>query len=224
MWWALASLCVCACGRIGFDVTTDGGSSSGDGNSGDGSTTDGGTDGCIGALPATTFPGGLPCANWGGAATFTNAGLSESNGTLSITPNVNSAGAVGRCQHDGVTIGAGGAFTEVSGVLAGTSSTTRLEIDWGGVTYYLGASNGTMRAGNTSGLTFTGGNIERWWRFRPNSGQLLFESSPDGAAWRMFASVGGVPTGLAIVRVVAATPMAEAAPGVARFESVNVCP
>ena len=73
-------------------------------------------------------------------------------------------------------------------------------------------------------MTFTGGMITRWWRIRPSGDLLLFETSADGVMWDDFASLGGVPSGTATLRVVARTPSAEAAPGTARFESVNTCP
>jgi hypothetical protein len=94
---------------------------------------------------------------------------------------------------------------------------------WGGVTYFIGAENNAMSAGRM-GVTFTGGTIERWWRIRPLADNLVFETSANGFTWDQFGSMGGVPTGLAQLRVVATTPMAEPAPGSARFESVNMCP
>lgn len=220
--------CLLACGRVGFDAHTDGGSGTngGDGGSatGDaGGNGDGGSGACVGAVPATTFPGGLPCASWGGSAQQINGSMTESNGTLVLTPNASSAGASVACQRSAVTLGAAGAFTEVSQVLTGTSSRTRLEIDWAGETYYIGAENNVMKAGR-EGITLTGGLIERWWRIRPSNGELAFETSVDGMTWSRFAGMGGIPTGIATLRVVAATPMSEAAPGTARFESVNVCP
>lgn len=226
-----AAIAIGACGRVSFDPLgggDGGGSTTGDGGSGSGGDGGGGTDSslaCTNTDPSTTFPGGIPCANWGGNAAFNNAGLSESSGTLIITPNASSAGASGRCQRDNVAISASGAFVEVSQVLAGTSSTTRLEAVWGGQVYFIGTENNGMRAGNvTQGVTFTGGAVQRWWRIRPTNGEVHFEYSPDGMAWTDFALIGGIPTGMASLRVVATTPNAEAAAGAARFESVNVCP
>jgi hypothetical protein len=221
-------LSLVACGRIGFDAggtgVPDGGGDGGGTSDGGGGDGGGSAMGCIAATPSTTFPGGFPCNSWGNSGS-TNAGLSESNGTLSITPNASSAGAEGKCDRTSITIGAGGALTEVSQVLMGASSQTRLELVWGGDTYFIGATNNGMRAGAVdAGVTFSGGTVERWWRIRPVGNQLVFETSPDGLAWDEFASIGGVPTGTALVRVVGRTPMAEAAPGTARFESVNLCP
>lgn len=219
-----------ACGRVGFETFGDGGSSGGDGSSsnGDARGGDGGdasTSGCVVANPSTTFPGGLPCADWGGNAAFTNAGLSESSGTLVITPNANAAGAFGRCQRDGVVPGTGGAFAEVSQVLSGSTSTTRLELVWGGETFFIGARNSVMVAGAVNiGVTFTGGTIARWWRMRLTAGMMVFEQSMDGTTWTSFAQMSVAATGAASLRVVATTPSAEPTPGMARFESVNVCP
>jgi hypothetical protein len=219
--------CLCSCGRVSFDplFTGDGGGSNGDGGgNGDGSGSgDGGSGACVGAVPATTFPGGLPCANWGGNAAFSNAGLSESSGTLIISPNANTTNANGRCQRDGVTFGPAGAWTEVSQVLAGASSTTRLELVWGTQTYYIGAENGGMRAG-TAGVTLSGGAIARWWKMWPVGNQIHYETSADGITWDNLGFMGANQTGTASLRVVASTPNPEAAPGTARFESVNVCP
>lgn len=217
------------CGRIGFGAPTGGagdpdggGSGAGDGG---GSDSDGGGSACMSVVPSTTFPGGFPCTNWGANQAANNAGLTESNGTLSITPNTNTAGAEGKCERNNVTFGSGGAFTEVSEVLVGSSSTTRLEIVWPADTFYIGASNNGMRAGNIGGgVTLSGGLVQRWWRMRPIANLMVFETSPDGISWVQFGSVGNVPSGAATLRVVARTPNAEAAPGVARFESVNMCP
>lgn len=220
------------CGRIGFDTpgggTGDpdgGGSNGGDGGGSSSSGSDGGSPVCTSVVPSTTFPGGIPCANWAANQAVNNAGMSESNGTLTITPNANSPGSEGKCERNNVTIGSGGAFTEVSQVLAGSSSTTRLEIVWADDTFYVGASNNGMRAGNINGgVTLSGGLVERWWRMRPIADQIVFETSPDGVTWNGFGTVGGVPSGTATLRVIARTPNAEATPGVARFESVNACP
>ncbi|GEM_PF-2621449 len=226
-----AVIAISACGRVGFDPLgggDGGGSMIGDAGSGSGSDGGGGIDSgllCTNTTPSTTFPGGLPCVNWGGSSSFVNAGLSESSGTLVITPNVNTAGATGSCQRSTVVIGPAGAFAEVSQVLSGAASTTRLEAVWGGQVYYIGTENNGMRAGNvTLGVTFSGGTVQRWWRIRPTNGEVHFEHSPDGVMWTDFALIGGIPTGTASLRVVATTPNAEAAPGTARFESVNVCP
>lgn len=232
--YALFALCLIACGRVGFDPSRDGDiGGSGDGgtigeagtNGDAGANGDGGTSACVAAVPATTFPGGFPCANWSANTQQTNGGLSESSGTLTLTPNANSVGASVGCQRDNVTITAAGVFTEVSQVLVGTSSTTRFEAVWGGETYYIGTQNNGMRAGAVNvGVTFSGGNVARWWRIRPAGGLLHFEYGDDGRTWNDFAQIGGIPTGVARLRVVAATPSAEAAPGAAKFESVNVCP
>lgn len=224
------AIMLAGCGRIGFDLSTggtgvDGGGGSGDPDGGGSGDPDGGSSACSAAVPSTTFPGGSPCANWGANVSFTNAGLSESGGTLIITPNVNDPSAEGRCDRQFVTIGPAGAFTEVSQVVAGMSSQTRLEILWGGETYYIGASNNGMRAGAIdAGLTFSGGAVARWWRIRPLGSNIEFETSADGVLWDSFGSMGGVPSGQATLRTVARTPVAVAAPGMARFESVNVCP
>ncbi|MGE0397420.1 MAG: hypothetical protein AB7T06_11910 [Kofleriaceae bacterium] len=219
-----------ACGRVGFDARTDGGGAGGGDGSGSsnpdgGGSGDGGSGTCIAATPATTFPGGapFPCLDWGANANFSNATFTEQNGSLTITPFANTAGASARCSRDNVAIGAAGARVEVSQALAGASSQTRLELDWGGTTYFIGVENNGLAAGRP-GVTFTGGVVRRWWRIWPDADELVFDTSDDGQTWMRFGGMGGIPNGTATLRIIAITVNAESAPGLARFESINMCP
>lgn len=228
---------VCACGRIGFDATGGAGPGGDDQNSDGGTSTDGGGSGsgsgtamCTGMItPASTFPGGIACGNWGANQQVTNAGISESSGTLTITPNANSGGAEADCLHSNVTMTSAGTTAEVSQILAGTSSQTRLELIWGGETYFIGGQNNTLHYGAVSaGVDLTRGAFNlaqhRWWHMYVAAGSLHWEISGDGINWTDIGDIGANPTGLASLRVVGRTPNAEAAPGSAKFESVNYCP
>src|SRR6187549_2689648 len=119
---AVLLLLVCACGRVSFDPLQGPPALDDSGAEGmnmpiddSGNNIDGIQSGnCTDPGSGSTFPGGLPCSNWQATPTMINAGMSESAGTLSVTPNPNSTGAQGYCLKTAVPYNAGGSIVEVS--------------------------------------------------------------------------------------------------------------
>jgi hypothetical protein len=186
----------------------------------DGST----ANGCVDPGGGSTFPGGLPCSNWQGTPVFTNAGLSESAGTLSITPNPNTAGAQGLCSKMNVPFGAGGAIVEVSEVLSG-ASITAIQLGGGATALSMVVQNGLLLAQDgtgTRGMVQYSPTTTRFWRIRP-ANPIVFEYG-DGTIWKPLGTSAQPPQATYNTQLIAGEITAVPAPGTARFESVNLCP
>ncbi|MDQ3333767.1 MAG: hypothetical protein M4D80_01175 [Myxococcota bacterium] len=216
-------LLVCACGRIAFDpvgqLALDDSGAEGM-MPGDGS----GMTGCIEPGAGTTFPGGPACSTWGGNVTMINASVSEASGTLSITPNPNTAGAQGTCLKNNAAFGAGGAIVEVSAILDG-NSLTGIQLGGGATALSMVAQNGTLLAqdaSGTKGMVAYNAATTRFWRIRPQSG-VVFEYG-DGTTWTQLGTSTQMPQATYNVTLIAGEITAVAMPGTARFESVNLCP
>jgi hypothetical protein len=222
-----ALLALCACGRIAFDPTQGGPALDDSGaegvTMGDGSS-DGNTDtGCVDPGGGSTFPGGLPCSNWQANVSFNNAGVAESSGALTITPNANTAGAQGACTKNNVPFGAGGAIVEVSAALNG-SSITAIQLGTGATALSMVVQNGQLLAqdaGGTRGMVAYSAQT-RWWRIRP-ANPIVFEYS-DGTRWKPLGTSAQTPQATYTTQLIAGEITAVPAPGTARFESVNLCP
>ncbi len=230
MVWRCALLAgLVACGKIGFDAADGGagpggGDGSGSGSDGSGS---GGVPGCIAPGDGYTFPGGLPCGSWG-TPIANNAGMSESNGSLSVTPNANSAGAKGGCSRANVTFTAAGVFAEVQQTLDANAPTaeTALQLQFAGTTVSMTATQGVLECTdgtNMSNLPYDPV-AERWWRIRPAGTDLAFDVSPDGSHWTELSTSQAPPATTATVQLVAFTTNGEPSPGVAIFDGIDVCP
>lgn len=182
------------------------------------------TVGCTSPGNATSFPPGPPCAGWG-TSFANNASVQNSGGRLLITPVPAEAAATAGCTHTTVPFGVDGVLVEVSQVLAGTSSRTRLELSGTGLS--IGVEGGQMvaRAGGATraSVPFAAATM-RWWRMRPIGGGIGFETAADGLHWTTLATAAGPPPATAPIRIVGDTPSAEPAPGAARIEGLNLCP
>ncbi len=64
----------------------------------------------------------------------------------------------------------------------------------------------------------------RWWRMRPITGGVLYETSPDASSWTLLATSNRPSSQAMQVTLFGGVGFAEAAPGAARFEAVNTCP
>ena len=175
--------------------------------------------------PGSTFPGGLPCANWQGNASFSNAGLSESGGQLQITPNANTTGAQGQCLKNAVPYGQGGAIVEVSAVLNGTAITS-IQLGLGATALSIVQQSGMLIAQDASGdkgsVAYNAGAM-RYWRIRPNGNGSTFEYG-DGTSWTKLGTSAQPPQATYDTRLIAGEIGGIPNPGTARFESVNLCP
>ncbi len=183
------------------------------------------TVGCTSPGNATSFPPGPPCNGWG-TAFANNASVQNGGGRLLITPVPAEAAATAGCTHGAVPFGADGVLVEVSQVLAGASSRTRLELSGTGLS--IGVEGGQMvaRAGGATraSVPFVAATM-RWWRMRPiGGGGVEFETAADGLHWARLATAAGAPPATAPIRIVGDTPSAEPAPGTARIEGLNLCP
>ena len=224
-------LLLCSCGRVAFDPLQ--GPPALDDSGAEGITGDGtlGTEMTVSAnctAPSdsgSTFPGGLPCANWQGNASFSNAGLSETGGQLQITPNANTAGAQGSCLKNAVPYGTGGAIIEVSAVLNGTAITS-IQLGLGGTALSIVQQSGNLLAQDASGdrgsVAYSAAAM-RFWRIRPTGNGSIFEYG-DGMTWSMLGTSAQPPQATYDIRVIAGEIGGIPNPGTARFESVNLCP
>src|SRR5262249_21721384 len=123
------------------------------------------------------------CNPWGTPITQ-NAGLSVSNSTLSVTPNVNTANAKGACTRSNVAFGPGGVFIEVSQVAASAATYISLSGTSSFQIIVSGNEVSAIESGSTMVPNFPFDLVaERWWRIRPNGAHAIFETSPDGRAW-----------------------------------------
>lgn len=228
---ALLVVWVLGCGRVGFDLTgTEEGNSTGDGG-GTMTTGDGGGSGgsgppvCVPQPNGCSFPGPGPCSCWG-TPNAINAGLSESNGSISFSPNPNTAGAQGSCTRTNVPFGPDGVIVEVSQVVAGAQGLTALSLGSSPDILEMSVQNGTLRM--TDGSNNSSNSYDppfmRWWRIRPSGSGVTFETSPDAMNWYGSFTSGRTPSSAYTVRIIGGTIGAQAAPGSARFESVNLCP
>lgn len=237
--WILVA--VCACGRIGFDPFSGGVDPTGDGGGTDGQgppDPDGSIDSSVDASTiisqttctppgnACSFPGGLPCSCWG-TPMMVNAGLSESAGTLTVTPNADTIGAQGSCLRSATPFPAAGAIVEISSVVSGAQGLTAIQIGGSPDVYQLAVYNGNLIAEDGSGTLITTPYAAvpmRWWRIRPSGGGVIFETSPDGRTWTTLTTSARAPSTSYAVRLIGGTIGGQAAPGSAKFESVNDCP
>lgn len=226
-------LCLAACGRVGFDATPTG--TSGDG----GAIDDAGVPGDDGALPPVDAPSGAcvqpaancsfdgvgPCSCWGTPSAI-NAGMSETGGALSITPNANTAGAQGSCTRNNVAFGPEGVFVEISQVVSGAQGLTALQVGSSPDVFEIDIQNGQVTVTDGSNMSTTTYNATsmRWLRIRPMSSSTVFERSADGMTWTTFYTSGRVASAMYNVRIIGGTIGGQAAPGAARFEGINVCP
>jgi hypothetical protein len=185
---------------------------------------DGGiTIGCTDPGNGTPFPVGPACGGWG-TSFRDNAAVQNNGGRLVITPVPNEGAANAGCDHVAVPFAAAGVFAEVDRVLDGATSRTRLEL--GNRQFTFGVEGGQLvaRAGGTALVSAPYAAAEmRWWRMRPMGG-VLFEVSPNGTTWTVFATATAAAPASATIRIIGETVQAEPTPGSARIRSVNVCP
>ena len=179
--------------------------------------------GCLDPGNGTTFPNGPPCAGWG-TPFGSNVTVQQVGGRLTVTP---AAGLVanGGCAHAAVPFAAPGALVEVERTVEGANGRTRLELQ--GTGWSIGAEGGMMVARANDGVVAMvpySALAMRFWRLRPAGTGVVYETSPDALGWTAFASSPLAPPASAPIRVVGETVAAEAAPGSARFQSLNVCP
>lgn len=233
MRWLIV-LALAGCGRLSFDATGsgDGGANGGDGGSSDGggsgtgdATVDGTSGACVQPAAFCAFEGVGPCSCWGTPSVI-NAGMSETGGALSITPNANTIGAQGSCTRNNVAFGPEGIFIELSQVVSGAQGLTALQIGSSPDVFEIDIQNGTISTtdGSNNGGTSYDPVAMRWLRVRPIATGTTFERSADGRTWTAFYTTGRAASAMYNVRIIGGTIGAEAAPGAARFEGINVCP
>ena len=226
---------IAACGRVGFETPGSPGGDDAiddalvDGSGGppvDGDTTQVTQTTCTPPTPSCAFPGGLPCTCWGTRTTL-NASMGESNGRLTITPNANTVGAQGYCLRTTVPFAAPGVLVEISSVVQGAQGLTALQLGASPDVYTMSV-RGTLLLvedgdGTVASLTHDGSTM-RWWRIRPVGAQVLYETAPDGKAWTTRGTSNRPSSASYDVRVIGGTIGAQATPGSAVVEGINVCP
>jgi len=226
-------LLVCACGRVAFDplqgppALDDSGIEGMSADDGPMTSDDAPTGACTApGDTGSTFPGGLPCSNWQATPTMINAGISESSGQLSITPNANTTGAQAYCTKNNVPFGPGGAIVEVSVVLNG-SAITAIQLGLGPTALSMVVQNGMLIAQDASGdkgMVAYSTTTTRFWRIRPNTGSGVIFEYGDGMTWTKLGVSAQTPQATYNTLLLAGEIGAIANPGTARFESVNLCP
>lgn len=179
---------------------------------------------CFAPTEGYSFPGGSPCGTWGTPIAF-DATLLEENGTLSISPAANIAGAVGGCARTDVILGVGGVFVEISAPLPGTG-TTALEFSGRGAVG-MHVRNGILAATDLLAVPaqITYDPIAmRWWRIRIDGLLFDYEFSRDGKNWTLFANSITQAFDSGTIHLTAATESASATPGTALIETIDICP
>ncbi|MBA3454447.1 MAG: hypothetical protein H0T42_15255 [Deltaproteobacteria bacterium] len=183
--------------------------------------------GCTPAAPVTTFPGGVACADWMGTLTIDRATVTESGGALSISPSAGAAGAFGQCGR-AIVFDAPGVFVEISDVVDGVSTFTSVGLSaFGPIVYSMSVRNDILVFQHTLGTITTipyDPVAMRWWRMRPITGGVLYETAPEASAWTVRATSSVPSSEMTDVQLFGGVGAAEPAPGTARFETVNVCP
>lgn len=232
------ALTLAACGRLGFEAA-DGGDAGDSTDATDGdpadatdgdpadtsddTTVDPDASGGCAMTGGTTFPGGFPCTDWGANRGIANVGMSESNGSLTVTPNANTAGANGACQRQGVPLGA--VEVELSAVLTGAGSQTGFRIIVPGDDFVFTIADGSL-VGEVGPISFTDdydATTKRWLRIGPAGAFTNFQVSADGITWNDFGFASFALPATGAVEIFATTPTPVAAPGTARFETVRHC-
>jgi hypothetical protein len=227
----VAFVVLVACGRINFDPLGSGlgddvqlGDGGGDGGgNGDGVV----ATGCVDPGSGCGFDGTVACSCWGLSPITNNATVMETGSHLRITPAANIANAMGSCTLSSVPFNAGGATIELSQVVSGNQSLTGLQVGGGGNGLIFGVQGTQISAQDGSGtldmIPYVATEM-RWWRIRPSGTGAIFETSPDGLTWNLFASTTQTPLPAYGIRVFAGTLGGEAVPGFAQIESTNMCP
>ncbi len=64
----------------------------------------------------------------------------------------------------------------------------------------------------------------RWWRLRPIAGGIVGEVSRDGVSWQVLGTIQGTPAAQVTIDFTAACGIANPAPGMAVFQSFDLCP
>jgi hypothetical protein len=215
-----------ACGRVGFAPP---GAGAGDGplTPADAAGVDGApVTGCVTPSVSCAFPGGPPCTCWG-VSSVGNAVMSEAGGSLQLTPNADTASAFAQCVRTGVPFGAAGAFLEVSRIIAGASSLTGILVGSNTDRFAIFARDTELFVEDGAGRLATVSYdpvAMRWWRIRPLSGNVIFETAPDGKVWTQFATSTRPSSAAYDVMLYGATPLGTPTPGFAQIEGINVCP
>jgi hypothetical protein len=219
MRYAALAIALTACGRIGFDAI--GGDAGGsNGSSGSNNAPGDGALGCVSPGIGDSFDEVMPCKAWG-IPIADNAGLSTSNGTLTITlqPNVMASGG---CENDAVTFGPDGVFVQIGNVPSIGSLRLNVEIA-GPATWAMEVMNENridlIQPGDLSSPQTP---YEPWWRMRPLGGVVVWETSPDGLTWTI-QRTGDMPApSSALISIVAFAN--DPAPGQAVLDGIDVCP
>ncbi len=230
---------VAACGRFGFETPgSPGGDDAIDDALVDGSGPDDGGPRPDAAGPqvnqttctppgtACAFPGGLPCSCWG-TRSFTNAGIGESNGRLTISPNANTAGAQGSCLRSAVPFEAPGVIAEISAVVRGAQGLTAVQLGATPNVYTLSVRDGVLVMEDGDGTVASVGYdavAMRWWRIRPVGAQVIYETAADGKTWTTRGTSNRPASASYEVRVIGGTIGPQSDPGTAQIEGINVCP
>ena len=235
---ALTLMVIAACGRVGFDdvVGTGPGADgrlAGDGPGGtdassDAASSDGASgSGCLPPPSPSTFPGGLPCIDWGASLSTLNGSATESAGTLSMTPNPNASGAQVKCTLGSVAFEDPGLILEVSQVLAGANAIVGMQYDPGGTVASMMVHDGMLTltaGGNIQSVTYVPQTM-RFWRMRPTLPTgIAFDVSDGGPFQLLGGNTSDTYAASAPMVILAGTPTAVAAPRSAQLESVNLCP
>ncbi len=157
------------------------------------------------------------------------APLFRESGELVVAPEPLTAQGNG-CSSNEVPLGPEGVFVEVTSIFTHVVSFVQFK-------YTVVEPPGAVEIGFSANdarvyLLDTGNEVRydaqaRWWRLRPTQdpGGVVGEVSPDGVAWREVGRRAGTPP--AFIRIVLGAGINDAnaiAPGLARFEHVNVCP
>jgi hypothetical protein len=125
-------------------------------------------------------------------------------------------------------------FVEVRSVLGPGGTYTILQLDAAGSSVGMAVTNDAQARLEAFDDAQPGSTIRdipydpvemRWWRLRPDGGNITSEYSPDGLAWTHLAttSVSTAPTDTD-VSLNGGTFAILAAPGVAEFDNFDVCP
>ncbi len=182
---------------------------------------------CIEGDHPNQFDGPEACLPWG-SKSETSATLTE-NGALTIVLDDVAGEAYGGCYSYGLNALVTGVTAEVSAVLQGEAAYTQLQVGEEGVnpdiTFMVNLP--MIYASTSAGNAHVEGYdpvAHRWLRIRSLDGQLLFEVSPDGWEWTVFADPPEAPPEMVRININGGTHDGTTTSGEARFESVNACP
>jgi hypothetical protein len=184
----------------------------------------------VGTCHDTFDGGGDPCGTWGHVDGV--GGRIYRDGTLEVMPAANIVGNNLGCNSN-TPVPFTTATTKVIGTVGGSGYTT-LSVEGPAPVDGLEISKGeNAMLSIYSTDDFNNSKMDKpysaanmlWWRLRADAGQIAAETSPDAQAWTTlyrYTPPDGLPATV-VVSVGAGTSKAEATPGIAMFDQIDLC-